>query len=94
MYETVHFLVVLHPVCDISEKESTFPEGAKILGYDDSSAELYAEQFSREFGSLGHKDFDPMQFGYEIDGDHVRITKYLGFLNEDRFISRFVKLEQ
>ena len=42
--------------CVIPDSETFLPEYATIIGYDDSTAHVYAEKYGREFSSLGKSE--------------------------------------
>ena len=56
-------LTILNPACKINGMDSHFgtalgvPESTVIIGYDDSTAQIYAERFNHPFVSLGRAPF-------------------------------------
>ena len=48
-------ITIKNPQCDIYDNQVTISESATFHGYKDSTAQVYAEKYGREFVSLGEK---------------------------------------
>ncbi len=51
-------VTVYNPECEIGDMDITFPENAVIYGYEGSTAQEYAEKYSREFVALPEPEYD------------------------------------
>lgn len=52
---------ILNPDCSIYDFDSTIPSNTTIFGYDNSTAQAYAEKYSRKFISLGEAPEEPAE---------------------------------
>lgn len=57
-------ITLLNKNCDIFEESSTFPENAVICGHIDSTAQTYAEKYTRTFISIDKNSLDIIDAGY------------------------------
>lgn len=57
--ENLNKVTVLSADCEIFDSEYTIPATATIYGYDNSTAQLYAEKYERSFVSLGEVPTEP-----------------------------------
>lgn len=73
-------ITINNPGCEIGDFEQTFPKAATIKGYEDSTAEEYAEKYNRKFKSIG--TFNYIIGDVDLDGllsilDATEIQLYL-----------------
>lgn len=69
-------ITILNPDCSIYDYESVIPDGATIYGYAGSTAQTYAEKYSRNFVLLDENgDVSILNYlTYEIGDEGVTIT--------------------
>ena len=53
-------ITIKNPECEIGDSTDTISNTAAIYGYDDSTAQAYAEKYNRKFVSLGEKPNIPI----------------------------------
>ena len=53
-------ITIKNPECEIDDSTDTISDTAAIYGYDDSTAQAYAEKYNRKFVSLGEKPNIPI----------------------------------
>ncbi len=53
-------ITIKNPECEIDDSTYTIFDTAVIYGYDDSTAQAYAEKYNRKFVSLGEKPNIPI----------------------------------
>ncbi len=53
-------IIIKNPECEIGDSTDTISDTAAIYGYDDSTAQAYAEKYNRKFVSLGEKPNIPI----------------------------------
>ena len=53
-------ITIKNPECEFGDSTDTISDTAVIYGYDDSTAQAYAEKYNRKFVSLGEKPNIPI----------------------------------
>jgi len=66
--KNLNSIFILNVNCNIADSYQTFPKNAVIYGYDNSTAQAYAEKYSREFVSLGIAPVEKDILG-DVDGN-------------------------
>ncbi|MDE7363315.1 MAG: leucine-rich repeat protein, partial [Ruminococcus sp.] len=61
---------ILNPECDIYNDSGTINNTATIYGYENSTAQAYAEKYGRKFESLGKAPEKELTTG-DIDGNNI-----------------------